>query len=278
MTNVKTITGALLAFSITFSGVALAKSNKVIATVGKTKITEQMYRDALERLGPQAAMITSDKSMRIQLLDQLVNLQAFSDAAKAKKYDQKKDFKDKVEQFKKETLANMLLKESIETELSDKNLKAYFDKNKDKYSSDQIRASHILFNEDDKEKAEKILKEALAGKDFAELAKTNSIGPSAKSGGDLNFFGKGQMVKEFEEAAFKTEKGKVNPSLIKTRFGYHIIKVTDIKDGKNTKFEDKKAEVTRDYRNDARDEVIAKIKKQAKVTIDKKALEAMELK
>jgi len=86
-----------------------------------------------------------------------------------------------------------------------------------------VRASHILIN--DEETAKKLKKEVDGGADFAEVAKRNSICPSKENGGDLGEFGKGVMVKEFEEAAFSLEVGQVSEP-IKTQFGYHLILVT----------------------------------------------------
>ena len=87
----------------------------------------------------------------------------------------------------------------------------------------QIRASHILVsNEDD---ANKILKRIKDGEDFAAVAKRFSSCPSRKNGGDLGWFGKGQMVPEFEQAAFAADQGAVIGP-VKTQFGFHVIKVT----------------------------------------------------
>ena len=91
----------------------------------------------------------------------------------------------------------------------------------------QVKASHILVK--DEKTAKKLKAEIDNGADFAKVAKKNSLCPSGASGGDLGFFGKGQMVKEFESAAFSMEKGQVTPKPVKTQFGYHIIKVTDKK-------------------------------------------------
>ncbi|HEX3703888.1 MAG TPA: peptidyl-prolyl cis-trans isomerase [Vicinamibacterales bacterium] len=100
---------------------------------------------------------------------------------------------------------------------------------------EQVRASHILFKTDGKDdaavkaKAEDVLKQAKAGADFAELAKKYSEDESsAKNGGDLDYFSKGRMVPEFDEVAFTLPPGQIS-DLVKTQFGYHIIKVVDKK-------------------------------------------------
>jgi len=88
----------------------------------------------------------------------------------------------------------------------------------------QVKASHILVSGETQ--AKQLLEQINSGASFAELAKKFSTCPSGKNGGDLGFFGRGQMVKEFEDAAFGAVKGRtVGP--VKTQFGYHLIQVTD---------------------------------------------------
>lgn len=126
------------------------------------------------------------------------------------------------------------------TKPTEEELKAFFDKNAARYDkAENYDFSLIEFEikagpEDEavaKEKTEGILKEALAeGADFGALAQKYSEDGSAANGGNLGWFGKGQMVKEFEEAAFAGEKGKVIPKVIKTEFGYHVVKVEDKKE------------------------------------------------
>jgi peptidyl-prolyl cis-trans isomerase C len=87
----------------------------------------------------------------------------------------------------------------------------------------QVRASHILVKQ--KAHADKLKYELDAGANFAMLAKKHSICPSSEQGGDLGFFRKGQMVKEFEDAAFSLPEGKVSEP-VRTEFGYHLILVT----------------------------------------------------
>lgn len=87
----------------------------------------------------------------------------------------------------------------------------------------KVKASHILVKK--RSQAESILKELQQGADFAELARKHSLCSSKKSGGNLGFFTRGQMVKEFEKAAFSLGKGEMS-GIVKTEFGYHIIKRT----------------------------------------------------
>lgn len=152
--------------------------------------------------------------------------------------------------FKKYDISEELIKESVHDELlgnayldkigitSDEEIQKYFDEHPEEFV--KCSASHILIKTIDdnfetlpeeevikaKKKAQEILEKALNGEDFATLAKTYSEDASAEDGGDLGEFGKGEMVKEFEEAAFALETGQITSSLVKTEFGYHIIKKT----------------------------------------------------
>ena len=108
----------------------------------------------------------------------------------------------------------------------------------EQYSTpEQIRASHILLKTEGKDdaavraKAEELLKQVKSGADFAELAKKNSEDEaSAKNGGDLDYFGRGRMIPEFEQVAFALQPGQIS-DLVKTSYGYHIIKLVDKKPG-----------------------------------------------
>ena len=91
----------------------------------------------------------------------------------------------------------------------------------------KVRASHILVKT--KEEADKLLEEIKNGADFGELAKEHSMCPSKRDGGDLGFFGRGMMVKPFEDATFELEVDQVSEP-VETQFGWHFIKLTGKKD------------------------------------------------
>ena len=111
-----------------------------------------------------------------------------------------------------------------------------YNNNIEQYSTpEQVRASHILLKTEGKDdaavkaKAEDLLKQARNGADFAELAKKYSEDEgSAKNGGDLDYFGRGRMVPEFDQAVFAMQPGQIS-DLVKTQYGYHIIKLVDKK-------------------------------------------------
>ena len=90
----------------------------------------------------------------------------------------------------------------------------------------KVRAQHILVKTE--EEAFGLLYDINHGKDFAEAAKEKSLCPSGKKGGDLGWFGKGMMVKEFEPAAFSLQPGEISKP-VKTQFGWHLIKLTELK-------------------------------------------------
>lgn len=126
-----------------------------------------------------------------------------------------------------------------------------YSENIQQYSTpEQIRASHILLKTEGKDeaavraRAEELLKQAKGGADFAELAKANSEDDSnAANGGDLDYFGRGRMVPEFEQAAFAMEPGQIS-DLVKTQYGFHIIKLTDKKAGSTRKLDEVRAQIT----------------------------------
>ena len=91
----------------------------------------------------------------------------------------------------------------------------------------QVKASHLLVRTEDE--AKQLREEILSGKAFEDVAAEVSLCPSGANGGDLGFFGKGQMVKEFEDAAFSMEIGEISEP-VQTQFGWHLIKLTDKKD------------------------------------------------
>ncbi len=141
---------------------------------------------------------------------------------------------------------------SKEVKVTDSEIKDYYTKNKSKYTQEeQVRAKHILISpsmkkiseKEAKKLADKIYTQLKKGADFDKLAKKYSDDPGSKNkGGDLGFFPKGRMVKPFEKVAFSLKVGQISKP-VKTRFGYHIIKVTGKKKAKTFTLDEVKDEI-----------------------------------
>ncbi len=163
--------------------------------------------------------------------------------------------KELMEITKKDIIISSFIEQKIGAaiKVTDEEIKTFYEDNRDKLKEEpQVKASHILIGVDSsakeeekkkaKEKAEALLKEIKGGKDFAETAKANSTCPSKDQGGDLGWFGKGQMVPAFETTAFGMKTGEVS-EVVETQFGYHIIKLMEKKDGEAPKLEELKEKI-----------------------------------
>lgn len=143
---------------------------------------------------------------------------------------------------------------SINETVTPEEIAAYYETNKESFQQEeQVNARHILIavdeNASDKEvaaaekKIKKVLAKAKSGQDFAKLAKKYSEGPSAPKGGELGWFGHGAMVKPFEDAAFALKKGEVSKP-VRTRFGWHLIKIDDVRKAGQKELDQVKDEIS----------------------------------
>ncbi|ABQ27080.1 peptidylprolyl isomerase [Geotalea uraniireducens] len=189
--------------------------------------------------------------------------------------------KDLKEFTRKDVVISNFIEKNIaeKTKVTEADAKKFYDDNPDKFKQEpSVKASHILCGVEAsataeekkkaKEKAEALLKKIKAGEDFATLAKSESTCPSSKQGGDLGFFSKGQMVAPFEKAAFALKPGEVS-DVVETQFGYHIIKLTEKKEGGTIKFDEVKEKIENYLKNlkiqKAIGECLVELKGKAKI-------------
>lgn len=265
-------------FALAFVLAACTLIGNDIATFKGAKISVKDFKQAIERLGPQASRIKDDPNMRKRFLEHLINQKLIIAKAKSDKYDTSKEFKEKMDSIKEEVLASTYMEYYIKKETAEAKAKDYYTKNPSMFSKEEVKASHILVKEE--AKAKSLLAEAQKpGAKFAELAKKNSIEPGAdKSGGNLNYFGRGAMVPEFEAAAFATKKGEVHPKVIKSQFGFHVIKVEDRRgDNKAPKFAEVKDKVIDRMKRNLSKTFMEDLRKVAEVKVDEKKLKELKL-
>ncbi|WP_275695619.1 peptidylprolyl isomerase [Ferdinandcohnia quinoae] len=247
------ITGAIIGIALIIILGYSFKNKDVVASVNGEEIhkeelykllTDQYGTDALESLisnkiveleVKKEKITVSDKEMDSEL-DALIEAYGGEDALKSSLETQGFTMEDVKDDVKFYIQTKKLLEPRVE--VTDDEIKTYFEENKDSFATpEQVKASHILV--EDEETAKEVKKKLDEGANFEDLAKEYSTDSSAESGGDLGYFSAGDMVEEFEKAAFSMKIDDIsNP--VKTENGYHIIKVTDKKAATAANYEDSK--------------------------------------
>lgn len=198
---------------------------KIMATVAGEPITETEFNRYLETLPREQQAYVPNPYFQKQVLDQIINTRLMTRLALDEKLDETEKFKETMASIRGDILAQMAIdKIATAVTVSDEEAEAYFKANEARFSKGaSVGAKHILVEEESK--AQEILAELNSGSiSFDEAASKYSTCPSKERGGDLGEFGHGQMVKEFDEAAFAAEIDTVTEP-VKTQFGYHLIKV-----------------------------------------------------
>lgn len=243
--------------------VALSLNNgEVVAKIGEEEISKDQFYDRLvEMYGSQVldSMITEKiveleaKKAKISVTDENVQKELdkmIEQVGGEEMFNYQLAYSGYTMDQMKEELKNYLTIVKIlepKIEITDEEINSYFEENKDRFAQEEeVQASHILV--DDEETANKVKKLLDDGGDFAALAKEYSKDGSAQSGGDLGYFTKGEMIQEFEDAAFSMEIGQVSEP-VKSEYGYHIIKVTDKKEAQEATLENSKDEIKDILRN-----------------------------
>lgn len=216
--------------------------NKVLATVDGRNITEQDAYNFLNQLSPQVAMQFRTPEGIKNLVKELVNQELFYSQAIAEGLDKEEEFIEQLEKIKKQVLIQYTVNKLLSAvEVKEEEIKAFYMSKQENFKTpEMVRASHILV--DSEEDANSILEEINNGMAFEEAAKKYSNCPSKERGGDLGEFPRGQMVQEFEEAAFSMEEGQISEP-IKTQFGYHIIKLVSRKEAAISPLEEVKEQI-----------------------------------
>jgi peptidyl-prolyl cis-trans isomerase C len=197
----------------------------VVATVNGQPITESDLRFAENELGGEIANLPPDVKRRA-LAEYLIDNELFAKAAEEAKISATPEYEQQMRYLKRRVLRELYFDKTLKGKIGeDEAKKIYTEKIAQLKPEEEIEARHILVETE--EKAKELHAKIVAGADFAQLAKENSTDTGSKDqGGVLGYFGHGQMVPEFEAAAFKLEKGQVSEP-VHTNFGWHIIKVDD---------------------------------------------------
>lgn len=251
---------------------------KVLATIDDQKITLQEFNKELDKIPMNMKMLVASESGKKNYLDRLVVKKLLLKEVSKEKIENDKEFQERFNDIKEQLLIEALLKKKItaQTQMSEDDLKKYYEEHKEDFKKDrEINTRHILLKTE--EEAKQVQTKLQKGEDFTELAKKYSIDPNVRqTGGEIGFQPKGSLIPEFENAAHKLNKVGQVSGIVKTQFGYHIIRLEGVKPPSYVPLEEVKDFIKQKNAQEKQKEVLEKyieeLKKNSKITINEALL------
>jgi peptidyl-prolyl cis-trans isomerase C len=247
---------------------AMAADDPVVAKVNGKSILQSEVLALRDEMAAQMPQIMSVPMERLLpgLTQQAVDNRILADAAKAAGMEKDPEVKKQLALIQDELIKRAFLSREVEKQVTDEDVRKVYDEQVASFvPEDEIHARHILLKTEDEAKA--VISKLEGGADFAELAKSESTGPSGVSGGDLGFFTKDAMVPEFAEAAFAMKPGEISKAPVQTQFGWHVIKVEETRKTEAPSFEDSKEQLRQQMAQAAMVNVLDGLRKKAKIEI-----------
>jgi peptidyl-prolyl cis-trans isomerase C len=252
-------------------------ASDILATVNGKNITKEDANLFINAAGSKETYTSLDANNQKMVVERLIERELFVEAAKKEGIEKQAEYKESLHKLQEELMVSLWMKEQLKNAVvSDSEAKEFYQANLEKFKIPKsVHARHVLL---ENEKDAQAIIDALKGKKgdalaeaFIEAAKSKSTGPTGPKGGDLGSFSKGQMVPEFEEAAFALNVGEITKAPVKTQFGYHVIYVEEksaetttpfdevkeriVQTLKQKQFQTKLAEVTKELRSKAKIEI-----------------------
>ncbi len=245
-----------------FSGAAFCAdvdegTDKVLARVGSSDITESEVLAFIQPFGQQAMMMYMTEQGRKLIVDDVISMRLYALEGKAQKLDETPAFQKALANTRRAMLAQAAMREIIDAiTVSDDEAKKFYDDNTKLFTQpERVHARHILVSGD--EALAKVQAELASGVSFDAVAKKYSTDPgSAINGGDLGEFPRGVMVPEFEKAAFGLEKPGDVSEPVKSQFGIHIIKLEEKIPESPAPFEQVKPQILQELKGQKTQEVL----------------------
>lgn len=236
-----------------------------IATVNGVDIDDEVIKQNLTQI-PANILALEGKKEEIEkaFINKLVEQEVIKQEAAKLKIHEMEEYKKQLSTIETSLASNMLLQKVVTDLVTEEAVKKAFNDNLANFTAPGVKARHILVKTE--KEAEKLIKSIAKGAKFSVLAEKSSIGPSAKQGGDLGWFGQTDMVKEFADAAFALKKGAYTKKPVKTKFGWHIILVEDKKDKMTPEFNAVKAQIQKQMQDKTVADYLVQLKANAKIT------------
>ena len=256
-----------------------------IATVGEKTINTEDHKAEYSQISDeQRAAINKDDTTRRGIVENAVNGELLVQAATKAGLDKDPDYMKALERFKRQYLASRFMQKSLEPKLERGEVKKFYETNKNMFDTSQVCAHHIVVSDAgtatkiaEELKKKKNKKGAIDLKAFEQMAAKSSIDPTAQDNkGELGCFTRERMVPEFSAAAFSMKKNTISDP-VRTMFGYHVILVTDHKQGKVAGFEEVEQKVKDSYRMKLMQDMLTDLRTKSNVSINEDALKEFKL-
>jgi peptidyl-prolyl cis-trans isomerase C len=244
----------------------------ILATFSGQTITLGEFNQLWEEV-PEDYKLQLDKSM---VLDQMISEKLLIQEAKNMGLEEDNDVLEQIKKMTEQILVQVLMEREIldKVEVKDEEISEYYEQNKDSFTEkEQVHLYNILLETE--EEAQDVLEQLKAGKDFSEIAKEKSTGPSAAQGGDLGYLSKGTIILEIEEVVFALVLEELS-EVIKTDFGFHILKITEKKPETIKALEEVKEDIIQtllpDKQKDAFENLLEELKSKSEIEINEELL------
>lgn len=255
--------GLLPALAMAEGNKAAKDANPVVATIDGRKIHLDVVKTAHSLLPNQYRAMPLDRIYPV-LLDRVIDAKLLSSAGRKENLQNDPDVKRRLREMEDRLVQNAYLAKLVDPKITEAALKKRYQAFlKTPRGDEEVRARHILLRT--RKEAEVVIKALAGGADFAKLAAEKSTGPSGRKGGDLGYFARGDMVKEFTEAVFKLKKGETTMSPVKTEFGWHVIRVEDRRKKKPPTFASMKDKLRDEMSQELVGKLVASLRKAAKI-------------
>lgn len=238
--------------------------DRVIARVNGSNISESDILHLLTELPSEARQVPSSDLYRL-LLDRAIDQVLVVQAAYKNNLDDDPNVKVRLQRAANEVLWEAFLQRQISLNMSKERIQQAFDMMTNSFSEEQIKARHILLASQEEAKA--IIQKLKAGANFEVLAKEKSIGPSRDTGGDLGYFSRRQMVKEFSDVAFDLGIKEYSKTPVKTQFGWHVILVEGRRRAESPSMEQAMPQIRQEVTREILNEALIELRSQADIEV-----------
>ncbi len=269
----------LIAVLIVVFTAGCGKREEALVRIKGGRITLKSFQEELLKVSqnPYYQGFLSTSGGKRQYLEGLIEEKVLVIQARKEELHKRKEYNQRIREMKDQVLISFMMEELRQKHISvtEKEINDYYEDQKEEFlNPEQVKTSHILLST--RQDAEEVMKKLKGGEKFRDLAKKYSIDSmTAARDGDLGFFSRGDMVPEFEQAVFNLEDIGDITDIIKTQFGYHIVKLTGRKKTGGKSVTEAKDEISKLIQRSKYNKLMEQYKRELRVDVDEELLESM---